>query len=238
MYNTTIFVGMDVHKETFSLCCYTIEKDEFSHPHTTEADYIHVLSYLASLRAALGENVSFICGYEAGCLGYTLYHQLTEHNITCVILAPTTMPVVKGKKKIKTDKRDARNIAKCLAHHDYSPVYVPTGQDEQVKDYIRMRDDHRLPLKKMKQEINAFCLRHNLRYGGRSTWTAAHTKWLRWLEPEGLYREILEEYLLTLSTLMDKIDRLDRRIGELTAREEYCEKTKQLSFLSFSAEGT
>ena len=33
MYNTTIFVGMDVHKETFSLCCYSIEKDEFSHPH-------------------------------------------------------------------------------------------------------------------------------------------------------------------------------------------------------------
>lgn len=28
---------------------------------------------------------------------------------------------------------------------------------------------------------------------------------------------------------MDKIDRLDRRIGELAAREEYCEKTKQLS---------
>lgn len=37
-YNT-IFVGMDVHKEKFSLCCYSIEKDEFSHPHTTAADY-------------------------------------------------------------------------------------------------------------------------------------------------------------------------------------------------------
>ena len=45
--------------------------------------------------------MSIICGYEAGCLGYTLYHQLTEHNITCVILAPTTMPVIKGKKKSK-----------------------------------------------------------------------------------------------------------------------------------------
>ena len=74
------------------------------------------------------------------------------------------MPVVKGKKKIKTDKRDARNNAKCPAHHDYSPVYVPTGQDEQVKDYIRMWDDHKLALKKVKQEINAFCLRHNLRH--------------------------------------------------------------------------
>lgn len=124
-YNT-IFVGMDVHKEKFSLCCYSIEKDEFSHPHTTAANYKHVLAYIASLRGVFGENASFLCGYEAGCLGFTLYHQLTEHNVNCVILAPTTMPVVKGKKKIKTDKRDARNIAKCLAHHDYSPVHILT----------------------------------------------------------------------------------------------------------------
>lgn len=99
-YNT-IFVGMDVHKENFSLCCYSIEKDEFSHPHTTAADYKHVLAYIASLRGVFGENASFLCGYEAGCLGFTLYHQLTEHNVNCVILAPTTMPVVKGKKKSK-----------------------------------------------------------------------------------------------------------------------------------------
>lgn len=29
MYHTTIFVGMDVHQETFSLYCYSIEKAEF-----------------------------------------------------------------------------------------------------------------------------------------------------------------------------------------------------------------
>ena len=78
-YNT-IFVGMDVHKEKFSLCCYSIEKDEFSHPHTTAADYKHVLAYIASLRGVFSENASFLYGYEAGCLGFTLYHQLTEHN--------------------------------------------------------------------------------------------------------------------------------------------------------------
>lgn len=107
-------------------------------------DYKHVLAYIASLRGVFSENATFLCGYEAGCLGFTLYHQLTEHNVNCVILAPTTMPLVKGKKKIKTDKRDARNIAKCLAHHDYSPVHIPTEQDEQVKEYVRMRTDHKL----------------------------------------------------------------------------------------------
>ncbi len=227
-YNT-IFVGMDVHKEKFSLCCYSIEKDEFSHPHTTAADYKHVLAYIASLRGVFGENASFLCGYEAGCLGFTLYHQLTGHNVNCVILAPTTMPVVKGKKKIKTDKRDARNIAKCLAHHDYSPVHIPTEQDEQVKEYIRMRTDHKLALKKIKQQILAFCLRHNLRYEGKSHWTAAHVGWLKSLKPEALYGEILKEYLLTFENLTDKIERLDKRIDELAAKEEYGENVKKLS---------
>ena len=54
---------------------------------------------------------------------------------------------------MKTDKRDAALIARCLAHRDYSPVHIPTEQDEQVKEYIRMRQDHKLALKKVKQEI-------------------------------------------------------------------------------------
>lgn len=183
--------------------------------------------YLPILLAGVfGENASFLCGYEAGCLGFTLYHQLTEHNAKCVILAPTTMPVVRGKKTIKTDKRDARNIAKCLAYRDYSPVHIPTGQDEQVKEYIRMRADHKLALKKVKQQISAFCLRHDLRYEGKSHWTAAHIKWLKSLKPDGLYDEIFKEYLLTLENLTDKIERFDQRIAELAAKEEYNENVK------------
>lgn len=227
-YNT-IFIGMDVHKEKFSLCCYSVEKDEFLHPHTTAADYRQVLAYLASLRDVFGENVSLLCGYEAGCLGFTLYHQLTAANVKCVILAPTTMPAVKGRKKIKTDKRDAKNIAKCLAYRTYSPVHIPTAQDEQVKEYIRMRSDHKLALKKIKQQISSFCLRHNLRYDGRSSWTAAHLRWLKALKPEGLYEEILKEYLLTLENLTDKIERLDRRIEELSSDRKYQEDVKKLS---------
>ena len=28
MYYSTVYVGMDVHKENFSLCCYTNEREE------------------------------------------------------------------------------------------------------------------------------------------------------------------------------------------------------------------
>jgi transposase len=220
---------MDVHKDIFALCAYTIEEDKASHKQRTEADYKNVLKYLEYLRTVYGYDVNFVCGYEAGCLGYTLYHQLTAHNVKCIILAPTTMPAPRGGKKIKTDLRDAKDIARCLAQHNYSPVHIPTEMDEQTKEFIRMRDDHKIALKKVKQQILAFCLRHGYRYDGNSNWTAAHIKWLRSLELEALYKEILDEYLLTYTSLSDKIERLDKRIEELASQDEYREDVKKLT---------
>ena len=226
-YNT-VYVGMDVHKESFTLCSMTIEDEKASHYQKTEADYKKVLKYLEFLRTIYGDNAKFICGYEAGCLGYTLYHQLMSQHVECVILAPTTMLEQRSRKRIKTDKRDAEIIAKCLAQHNYSPVHIPTATDEQTKEFLRMRDDHKLALKKIKQQILAFCLRHNYRYDGNSHWTAAHLRWLKSLQPEALYKEILDEYLLTYTTLSDKLERLDKRIEELASKDEYKEAVKKL----------
>ncbi|SFK82115.1 hypothetical protein SAMN05216390_103380, partial [Lachnospiraceae bacterium KH1T2] len=91
MNNITVYVGMDVHKESFTLADYTIETEKSIHNRRTPADYKEVLKFLEYLRTIYGNDTNFICGYEAGCLGYTLYHQLTDHNVNCVILAPTTM---------------------------------------------------------------------------------------------------------------------------------------------------
>ena len=230
MEYSTVYVGMDVHKETFYLCCYTNEKEEAEYPQKVDGHYSKVINYIESMRFHYGDDVLFICGYEAGCLGFTLYHQLTVHNVKCIILAPTTMPQQKGAKKVKTDKRDAALIARCLAHHDYSPVHIPTDQDEQTKEYIRMRDDHKLACKKVKQQILSFCLRHNYRFDGTATyWTQAHLRWLRALKPEGMYAEILQEYLLTYDNLTSKLERFDKRIEELSSDETYQENVRKLS---------
>ena len=230
MNYSTVYVGMDVHKESFSLCCYTNEKETAEYHQKVEAHYSKILNYLEAMRFHYGDDALFICGYEAGCLGFTLYHQLTDHKVKCIILAPTTMSKPAGRKKVKTDKRDAALIARCLAHHDYSPVHIPTEKDEQVKEYIRMRQDHKLALKKIKQQILSFCLRHGYRYNEtKSHWTQAHLKWLRSLEADGLYREILSEYLTTYDQLTDKLERLDKRIEELASDEVYKENIHKLS---------
>ena len=105
-YNT-VYVGMEVHKESFTLCAFTIEEDKGKYHQKTEPDFKKVLKYLEFLRSIYGDDAKFVCGYEAGCLGYTLYHQLTSHDVDCKILAPTTMLEQRSRKRIKTDKRDA-----------------------------------------------------------------------------------------------------------------------------------
>ena len=132
-----IYVGMDVHTTNFTFCCYTADSDRGFAVAQTEPDYRQVIKYMERVQKQRGEECKFVCGYEAGCLGYSLYHQLTRCGVDCVILAPSTMHQEKGK-RIKTDRRDAENIAGCLAFSLYSPVYVPTTEDDAVKEYSHL----------------------------------------------------------------------------------------------------
>jgi len=224
-----LYIGMDVHKENYTLCSYSFEEDELKYKQTVAPDYKMILKYLEQLRNRKADEIEFVCGYEAGCLGYTLYHQLADHGIKCVILAPTTMGIT-NTGHIKTDKRDAGNIARCLAFHTYSEVHVPTPQDESVKEYIRMRDDQKKALKIIKQQILALVLRHGYRFEeGKNYWTQKHVKWLKSLNLGGILQEGLEEYLVTCEYLTDKVERFDKRIEEFAEDERYQNNVKKLS---------
>ena len=226
-----IRIGMDVHSTNYTLCAMEPiigEDDRIFATIDVTPDYKNILMFIESLKMKLGVDNQYDiqCGYEAGCLGYSLYNQLTAANVKCVILAPTTMLTPQGI-RIKTDARDARMIAQCLSYGGYHAVYVPTEDDDSIKEYIRMRDDHKTALKKIKQQINAFCLRHGHHYA-QGKWTIAHWKWLKKLELSALYREVLNEYMTSYEEQVSKIERLDQRIEELASQEKYAEKVKKL----------
>ena len=229
--NTIVYVGMDVHKESYTLCCYCYDTDKVEYKQTIPSDYKLVLKYMESVRNRYEGEVSFVCGYEAGCLGYSLYHQLREHEVDCKILAPTTMAIT-NTSRVKTDRRDAANIARCLAFHTYSEVYVPDAEDNSVKEYIRMRDDQKQMLKRTKQQILAFVLRAGKKFeGGKTYWTIAHIKWLKSLDLVGIEKETLTEYLVTYEYLTEKINRLDARIEEMASGDKYKDKVKNMQCL-------
>lgn len=222
------YVGMDVHTTNYTLCCYTIEEDKPFALVQIKPETGEILKYLDRIKKQRGSGTRFICGYEAGCLGYSLYHQLTKHGVECVILAPTTMPVAPGK-RVKTDRKDAENISRCLAYHLYKPVHIPTDEDDSIKEYIRMRDDVNAHLKQTKQQILSFCTRHGYQFDGKSYWTQKHLNWLEKLVFENdVYRETLWEYLALYYQLDEKIAVFDTRIAEFSHRERYEENVQKL----------
>jgi len=226
-----LYVGLDVHKENYTVSVYDIETDKNQYQQKLDPDYKKILKYLEQLRTRYPEEIEYVCGYEAGCLGYTLYHELTKCSLRCVIMAPSTMAIT-NKNRVKTDKRDAGCIARCLAFRTYSAVHVPTAEDDSIKEYIRMRDDQKKALKIIKQQILALVLRHGSRFdGGKNYWTDKHVKWLKSLNLGGLLQETLTEYLITYGYLTDKIRRFDQRIEELSSGERYQEKVAKLKCL-------
>ena len=224
---------MDVHTSNYTLCSldpgYGVKKDNyFAEVQFTNNFVTNVVNYVSNLKKKM-KDCEFVCGYEAGCLGYSTYKDLTKAGIKCVIMAPSTMAVQKGGKKVKNDRRDARVIAQCLAYQTYKEVYVLSEHDEAVRGYLRMRDSHNKALKRIKQQIIAFCTGHGLFSPTKSNWTVAHLKWLKDLKfNDPVEQEILNEYLSSLTFLSDKIKAMDVRIEELASEKQYCENVKKL----------
>ena len=85
-----------------------------------------------------------------------------------------------------------------------------------------------MALKKLKQQINAFVLRHGHQYTG-TKWTIKHVAWLHKLELAPMYRETLDEYMASYEEQEAKIERYDKRIEEIAAEARYQENAKKLS---------
>jgi len=72
-------------------------------------------------RVSLGKTLHFC--YEAGPCGYELYRHLVSEGHDCWVVAPSLIPKKVGD-KVKTDKRDAIQLARLFRAGELTPVYV------------------------------------------------------------------------------------------------------------------
>ena len=171
MNESITYVGMDVHKNTYSVCCYNLNDGEVKFKTKFVVTTLNILKYLEKAENNYPLNTRFICGYEAGFSGYAIYRELEKFAIECKVLAPNTITNIKNK-RVKTDARDAENIAKSMAFNTASEIYVLTEEDEAVREYIRMRDDHKENLKRTKMQIFFLLKRQNIEYTlGKKYWS-------------------------------------------------------------------
>jgi transposase len=128
---------------------------------TRQCDMDKLLRHLQSQ----GQPLVFV--YEAGPCGYWLSRYLTKKGSICWVVAPSLIPKKPGD-RVKTDRRDARQLARLMRSGDRTPVYVPAVDDEVSRDLSRARADTLRDLKAAKLRRKAFLLRHDIRYTGRA----------------------------------------------------------------------
>ena len=174
-HSSTLDVGLDVHKDSIAVAY--VAKD-----HDAEVIYLGTsgtrqcdIDQLVRKLQAKAQHLVFI--YEAGPCGYGLSRELTTQGHVCWVVAPSLMPKKAGD-RVKTDRRDAVQLARLMRSGDLTPVDVPAVQDDAMRDLSRAREDALHDLKTAKFRLKAFLLRHAIRYTGRATWGPAHLRWL------------------------------------------------------------
>jgi transposase len=174
-HSSTLYVGLDVHKDSIAVAymakAHDAEVTFLGTIGTRQADIDQRVRKLQSK----AKHLVFVD--EAGPCGYWLYRYLTKKRHVCWVVAPSLIPKQAGD-RVQTDRRDAVQLARLMRSGDLTPVYVPQVEDEAIRDLTRAREDALRDLKAAKFRLKAFLLRQDIRYTGAANWGPAHLRWL------------------------------------------------------------
>ena len=209
MAETITYVGLDVHKETIAVALAAADKRGEVREYGTIANTPAALKALASKLARSGATLYFC--YEAGPCGYGIQRQLSAAGHECVVVAPSLIPRRPGE-RIKTDRRDAANLARLHRAGELTPVWIPDQAHEAVRDLVRARQAAVRALRQARQQLSGFLLRHGHHYN-RPAWTQMHRRWLAGLRFEQpAHHLVFEDYIATIEAATARRDRLEASI--------------------------
>ena len=212
-HTSTLFIGLDVHKETIVVAYVGEERGAEVVSLGTIGTRQGDIDKLTRKLQSKGKTLHFV--YEAGPCGYGLYRYLTKTHCLCWVVAPSGIPKKAGD-RVKTDRRDAVQLARRLRSGDLTPVYIPSVDDEAIRDLVRAREDVLKDLKAAKVRLKAFLLRQDIRYEGRANWTAAHLRWLANVVcPTPAQQIVFQEYVRAVSEQTDRLQRLEVELATL-----------------------
>jgi len=203
----TLYVGLDVHKDSVDVATAEPGADgEVRHVGSTKGD---VGSVLKPIRRLISAGHRPLVVYEAGSCGFVLYRALTAAGIACEVIAPSSIARASGE-RIKTDRLDAMMLARKRRAAALSAVRVPDERDEAIRDLSRAREDAIREQRNARHRLKALLLRHGIGYEGKSSWTAAHLRWLASLKlPLPAQQIAFQEYLHAITESGARIGRLE-----------------------------
>jgi transposase len=209
MEQSIIYVGLDVHKDTIVVALAEAGLRGGVRQHGTIPDTSRALKAVTVKLA--GKNRALRFCYEAGPCGYGIQRQLSTIGHDCAVVAPSLIPRKPGD-RIKTDRRDAINLAKLHRAGELTPVWVPDQAHEAIRDLVRARQAAVRTLRQARQQLSGFLLRHGHHYH-RPAWTLLHRRWLASLKfDQANYHIVLEDCIAAIEAATARRDRLEAHI--------------------------
>ena len=235
MVKSTTIIAFDQHAAT-TMAAVLLPGQRTPALHPLASDTPTILRFVARLH----RQGPLCCCYEAGPCGFELQRALMTKGIACDVIAPALIPRRAGD-RIKTDRRDAGQLAILYRAEALTAIHIPTEMEEAARDLLRCREDIRTDLLRARHRLSKFLLRHGRRFTAtKKAWSKRHETWLRaqvwplpaldqthraYLRAVDEIRERLRDLdtdlqaLLDLAPLQPRIQRLRcfRGIDDLTA---------------------
>ncbi len=202
--------GLDVHAASVSVA--VVHGDEL----LAEARLPHDAELVCRELRRCG--VARAC-HEAGPSGFGLARHLRKAGLECDVVAPGLVPKCVGN-RVKTDRRDARKLALLYQGGMLTPVWVPSPEQEAVRDLLRAREDARIDRGRARQRLTKLLLRCGRRAAGAS-WSLERRQWLgRQAFEHPAQQAAFDDYLLACDLADRRIEALEGRIAEWAEHEE------------------
>src|ERR1700744_3087639 len=151
--------------------------------------------------------------FEAGPTGYGLYRQVKALGCDCLVVAPALIPKRAGE-RIKTNHRDAVTLARLHRADELRGVGAPDPAHEAVRDLVRAREAAADDLRRKRQQLLSFLLRHSRIYSGSGHWTLAHRRWLAGQKFENAAQQIVfQEGIDAIEHSLQRLRRLERQLA-------------------------
>jgi transposase len=231
-----VYVGLDVSKLKVSVALAEAGRD----------GEVRFLGEVENTPEAIGRLVAKLAKrhrrlafcYEAGPTGYGLQRQVSALGHDCAVVAPSLIPRRPGE-RVKTNRRDALTLARLHRAGELTRVWIPDPGHQAVRELVRAREAAMEELRRARQHLQSFLLRHGRVFGGRAPWTKAHA---RWLAGQGFdhpaQQLVLAEYRQAVEDAGTRLERLTRQVAEAAAAwsmaplVEACQALRGVAFMT------
>ena len=213
MESNVTHIGLDVHKDSIAVAVLR--------PGEIEPDQRVIANTPDAIRKLVGrtDRTSLVACYEAGPNGYAIQRLLASLDIPCDVVAPSLIPKRSGA-RVKTDRLDARNLARLHRAGELTAIRVPTSAEESLRDLVRLREDLKDDRRRMQHRIKSFLLRHGRRCPDhRRGWSRRYRMWVTAQRFDEPHTQLSFDHLLAaLNTRTVQLDDIDRQLVEAAKR--------------------